>query len=275
MEVEDASGKWQVRVVPNKYPAVSLDQQGYVPSGTSALGRAPQPPVGTHEVLIESPRHIQDITELSIAELARLLRVYRQRLRDWSTDSRIQYATVFKNVGIAAGASLEHIHSQLLALPDIPPVIASELAGSQRYFAEQEACIFCGLIDEELAHGERLVVEADSFVAFCAFAGRQPYETWIFPRVHSASFEHLSDPETESLANILQQVVQRLQRQLAPLSYNLLLHSAPFRQLHADSYHWHFELVPRSTQRAGFEWGTGMFINPLAPERAAARLRVE
>ncbi len=279
LQTAGASGQWQVRVVPNKYPAVSLGHEGFLPPEVSALGVAPQPPEGAHEVFIESPRHIQDITELSIAELTLVLQAYRERLRFWSSDERIQHATVFKNVGLVAGASLEHIHSQLVAVPNIPPVMVAELESSQRYYADKQACIFCQLIDEELTHRERLVIDAGSFVAFCAYAGRQPYETWILPRKHSASFEHLSDADIESLAKILQQVVGRLQAQLSPLSYNLILHTAPFRQSVAKSdisqcWHWHFELVPRSTTLAGFEWGTGMFINPLSPERAAARLCV-
>lgn len=279
LETAGASGEWQVRVVPNKFPAVSLGQQKFAQPKISALGMLPRSPDGAHEVFIESPQHVQDITELSIAELTLVLQAYRERLRFWSTDERIQHATIFKNVGIAAGASMEHIHSQLVGLPSIPPVVAAETESSQRYYADKQACIFCQLIDEELAHRERLVVDTGSFVAFCAYAGRQPYETWILPREHSASFEYLSDADTVSLANILQQVVGRLQTQLSPLSYNLILHTAPFRQQYADGdinqyWHWHFELVPRSTTLAGFEWGTGMFINPLSPERAAARLNV-
>ncbi len=226
-------------------------------------------PLGDHEVIIESPRHVQDITELSLDELARVLRVYRQRLRDWSGDDRIEYVSIFKNVGVAAGASLEHVHSQLIALPDVPPVMIAELASAEYYFAKHRQCIFCQLIEEELSHRNRLVFENESFVAFCAYAGRQPYETWIFPREHEARFERLSDEASLQLATLIQQLVRSLRLRLSPLSYNLMLHTSPFRQDAADYYHWHFELVPRSTQLAGFEWGTGMFINPLSPERAA------
>lgn len=277
-EVVDADGQWQVRVVPNKFPAVAFDENNFSSTGFSALQSVPQIPMGAHEVLIESPRHVQDITELSCAELALVLQVYRDRLRHWSTDKRIKHVTLFKNVGNAAGASLEHIHSQLVALPDVPPVMAVELQAAEQYFDEQVICIFCHLLSEETTRGERLVCYDESFVAFCAYAGRQPYETWILPRKHTAHFEEITDPETESLALMLQEVVRRLQKQLAPLSYNLLLHTAPSGHLlsgcpYDECYHWHFELVPRSTQLAGFEWATGMHINPLSPERAAARLR--
>ena len=279
MEVAGADDEWQVRVVPNKYPAVALEQKNEQQSEAFILGVAPQPPEGSHEVFIESPRHVRDITELSTAELALVLQAYRERLRFWSADKRIEHVTIFKNVGVAAGASLEHLHSQLVALPGLSPVMAAELERTRRYYAKHQTCIFCQLLEEELSHRKRLVLDAGPFVAFCAYAGRQPYETWILPRKHSANFEQLTDAETVALAEVLQQIVERLQAQLSPLSYNLILHTAPFRPIHADdnitqAWHWHFELVPRSTELAGFEWGTGMHINPLAPERAAARLSV-
>ncbi len=262
-------------MIPNKYPAVTLGLSDILPPASSALGVVSQLPAGAHEVFVESPRHIQDIWELSVDELVQVFQAYRERLRFWSTDERICHASIFKNVGLAAGASLEHIHSQLLALPDIPPAIATELVGARRYYDEHHRCVFCQLLDEELTHRQRLVVDTGSFVAFCAYAGRQPYETWILPRKHSASFEQLSDTDTRTLAEILLQVVERLRGQLSPLSYNLLLHTAPFRTTATDCYHWHFELVPRSTTLAGFEWGAGMHINPLSPERAAGRLYVK
>ena len=272
MEAVDAGGQWQVRVVPNKFPAVALRGSDFSPSGAPVVDATALAPDGAHEVFIESPQHVQDITQLSAPELAIGLRVYRDRLRFWSNDDRIRQVSIFKNVGVRAGASLEHIHSQLVAFPEVPPLLAAELQSSHHYFSNHRRCIFCELIKQELAHGQRLVHVGDEFVACCAFAGRQPYETWILPRQHAADYADLTDDQSESLSVVLQRVVQALQAELNPLSYNLILHSAPCRQ-QRDDYHWHFELVPRSTQLAGFEWGTGMHINPLAPERAAARLR--
>jgi len=274
-EAAGSSGQWQVRVVPNKYPAVTLGQHPYVRPDTSAFGQVPQSPDGAHEVLIESPRHIQDITEQTVQELALVLQVYRDRLRHWSADERIQHATLFKNVGVAAGASLEHIHSQLIALPAAPPAMIAELQASQHYYSVHQTCIFCQLLSEELTHRKRFVAETGPFVAFCAYAGRQPYETWIMPQEHAANFEQLADGDLEALAILLQEVVRRLHAQLDPLSYNLILHTAPFYEIDSAHYHWHFELIPRCTRFAGFEWGAGIHINPLAPERAAARLRAE
>ena len=273
LEVSDTSGDWQVRAVPNKYPAVSLDQVAVPLQGSSVLESVAQPSFGAHEVIIESPRHVQDITELSSEEFARVLRVYRQRLRDWSSDERIEYVHIFKNVGVAAGASLEHVHSQLVALPDIPPAMLAELASAEYYWSKHRRNIFSQLVEEELSHRQRFVAEDESFVAFCAYAGRQPYETWILPREQQACFQDLDDDESSRLSILLRKLVSSLQKRLSPLSYNLVLHTSPTQKEVSEFYRWHLELIPRSTQLAGFEWGTGMHINPLSPERAAEILR--
>jgi len=281
LEIRDGEGGWQVRVIPNLYPAVSLDCSkifGDNPEGKASVEKSSsilssQPGYGTHEVFIESPRHIRDITELSHEELTQVLLVYRDRLQHWSEDQRMQHVTVFKNVGYAAGASLEHVHSQLVALPFVPEVIANEIRGAKHFFERERTCIFCRLLQEELEKGERLVSEEGPFVAFCAFAGRQPFETWILPKQHASRFEQLTNDEAPVLASLLQQVVRRLQNQLEPLSYNLILHSAPLGDQISDSYHWHLEIIPRTTQLAGIEWGVGVPINPMLPERAAKMLR--
>lgn len=257
-------GPWQVRVIPNKYPAVRFDP--------AEVGSGAELPFGAHEVIVESPRHLQDVTELSTDELTTVLGVYRDRLRHWSEDDRLRHATVFKNVGFAAGASLEHVHSQLVALPFIPAAIEAELEGSRRYHQTHGECIHCRLLAEELQLGDRLVAQQGSFAAFCAYAGRQPYETWLLPQEHSAQFHELADGDLAAFASLLQHVLGRL-RQLGELSYNLVLHTLPFHSEEAVLYHWHWELIPRTSHLAGLEWGTGVYINPLSPERAARRLR--
>ncbi len=271
-EVLGEGGNWQVRVIPNLYPAVSLDCN-HATEENSSQTSSTQPAYGAHEVIIESPRHIQDITELSIDELAGVLLVYRDRLRHWSRNKTMRHATLFKNVGYAAGASLEHIHSQLVTLPFVPEVIAREMLGAKQFYDREGTCIFCRLLQEERAQGERLVSEVGPFIAFCAYAGRQPFETWIFPSSHALHFYQLSDAEAFPLASLLQQVVLRLQTQLKPLSYNLVLHTAHFGEQTSAAYHWHLEIIPRTAQLAGFEWGAGVHINSLSPEHAAKRLR--
>lgn len=259
-EVRDAEGRWQVRVVPNKYPAVA--------SRAGADG-----PLGAHEVIIESPDHVAEVVDLPPAQFATVLGVYRDRLRHWAASGAFRHGIVFKNSGSAAGASIEHVHSQLIALPYVPELVQAELASTERFHAETRSCLFCELVEREQSAGERLILRRDGYVAFCAYAGRQPYETWLLPERHAARFELTSDDELAALAGVLQDVLGRLHAQTDTLAYNLILHTAPWDGGHDASYHWHWELVPRSSQLAGFELGAGVYINPVSPERAAQNLR--
>ncbi len=273
-EVPDQQGGWRVRVIPNKYPAVRMDAE----AGDRSERNTPSPVVpqasfGAHEVIVESPRHLRDFDEMTVNELATVLGVYRDRFRHWATDSRLRHATLFKNVGFAAGASLEHIHSQLVALPFVSDEVEAEIECAGRYFQEHGECIFCRLLADERRLATRWVAEVGSFAAFCAYAGRQPYETWLLPTEHAAQFHEIADSDIESLATLLRQVLSRLQQRLSPLSYNLILHTSPFENAQGAAYHWHWELIPRTSHLAGLEWGTGVHINSLSPERAAHLLR--
>lgn len=252
----DAQGQWLVRVVPNKYPIATAS-----PSREGSFG--------AHEVIIESPSHVRELTDLSLDQFARVLRMYRDRIRRWAATGEMRHALVFKNSGPAAGASLEHIHSQLVAVPFVPQGVQAELEGAAAHYAATGRCIYCDLVTA----AERVVLDERGFVAFTAFAGRQPYETWLLPRQHRAQFDALTDGESHDLAAVLMAIVRRLQAVVPGVAYNLLLHTGPFDGDHADSYHWHWELIPRLTQLAGFEWGAGGHINPVSPERAAAQLR--
>jgi UDPglucose--hexose-1-phosphate uridylyltransferase len=258
--VLDDAGQWQVRVVPNKYPAVSWD------AATPAA-------FGAHEVIIESPRHIADVIELDTPQFAAVLGVYRDRLRHWAADGRLRHAIVFKNSGSAAGASLQHVHSQLIALPYVPAAVQAEIDGAGRFYAAHGRCAFCDLIERELRAGARLVQQSHGYVALSAYAGRQPYETLILPASHAARFDELDDDALLGLTQILLDLLRRLNAQGDRLAYNLILHTAPFDAAHARAYHWHWELIPRTAQWAGFELGAAVYINPVAPERAAQNLR--
>lgn len=259
-EVRDAEGPWQVRVVPNKYPAVASRAGAHAP-------------LGVHEVIIESPDHVAEVVDLAPAQFATILGVYRDRLRHWSDSGAFRHGIVFKNSGSAAGASIEHVHSQFIALPYVPELVQTELASAERFYVEARSCLFCELVEREQLAGERLVLRRDGYVAFCAYAGRQPFETWILPDRHAARFEMTSDDELAALASVLQDLLRRLHAQTDSLAYNLMLHTAPWDGGHDASYHWHWELVPRSSQLAGFELGAGVYINPVSPERAAQNLR--
>jgi UDPglucose--hexose-1-phosphate uridylyltransferase len=272
----DARGNWRVRVVPNKYPAVSPTASAVVETAGVRMHDSTAA-FGAHEVIIETPDHVTELAELGADQLAVVLAMYRDRLRHWSTDGRLRHATVFKNSGFAAGASLTHIHSQLVALPYVPPAVQAELEGAARWQAVHGQCVFCEIFERERNGGPRLVLEQSGFVAICPYAARQPFEIWVLPTRHAARFEQLDDAGLGPLAAILQELTRRLATQCRrrgyPLAYNLILHTSPFDDSHAAAYHWHWELIPRTTHLAGLEWGAGVFINPVSPERAAQELR--
>ena len=267
--------KWLVRVVPNKFPAVTNE---VVPCATCqplALTPVPAtvPGFGCHEVIIESPRHVASLSELTGNEVELVFRAYRERILYLKADGRYRYVQIFKNVGPAAGASLEHLHSQLLALPGVPEVVAQELTSCDEYFRENRRSLISDLIEREQAAGTRMVAQTDRFLAFCPYASRFPYEVWIAPRRQASRFELAKDGELGELAGLAREVVSRIECAAGKIAYNYFLHTRPFDTPAEDHYHWHIEIIPRLTKVAGFEWSTGCFINPYPPESAAAHLR--
>jgi UDPglucose--hexose-1-phosphate uridylyltransferase len=229
--------------------------------------------VGVHEVIVETPDHGARMGSLSVAAVADILRAYQDRLLALRQDPRLEYGMVFKNHGAAAGASLEHPHSQLIALPIVPEMVQEELAGATRYHRMKKRCAWCDVVRQERRDGVRLVLDADGFLALSPFAPRVPFETWVLPGTHQAAFEDIGSEEVEGLAGLLRELMARLERLLGDPPYNWILHTAPFRAGAGGLFHWHFELMPRLTPVAGFEWGTGLFINPTPPEEAARFLR--
>jgi UDPglucose--hexose-1-phosphate uridylyltransferase len=264
-----------VRVVPNKYPAVRHDANGPVRNelfGTRVSAN------GVHEVIIECPQHAASLTDLNDDQVRLTWTAYRDRLSEHALDSRWKYGQVFKNVGSAAGASIEHTHSQLIVLPHVPSDIATELASCQKYHQAHGRGLLGDILTQELAAGERIVAESDRFVAFCPFASRFPYETWILPRRPAPRFQRSSvgspsDDDLGELGKFVQKLLTRMESVLNRPAYNFFLHTAPFDSAPYDYYHWHVEVFPRVTKAAGFEWSTGYFINPVSPEEAAATLR--
>lgn len=266
---------WLVRVVPNKFPAVTTDE-AVCPSCLPLGGdehSADIPGFGRHEVIIESPRHVASLAELTPDEAEQVFHAYRDRMLTLKAEGQYRYVQIFKNVGPAAGASLEHVHSQLVALPGVPEVVAQELASCRDYFAQHGRPLLADTIEQELAAGERIVATTEHFVAFCPRAGRFPYETWLLPRQSNPSFEITQTGELGELSRLMQDLIGRIERTAGCTAYNCVLHSQPFDTPADDHYHWHIEIIPRTTKIAGFEWGTGCYINPLPPEAAAAHLR--
>ena len=185
----------------------------------------------------------------------------------------MRYILLFKNHGGPAGATLEHPHSQLIALPIVPAFVREEIDGARRHYAQKERCVFCDIVHQELTTGTRVILENADMVAIAPYAPRFPFETWLVPRRHGSRFEEAPQHEYESLARLLKALLLRVNRALESPSYNLIVHTSPFSEDTGEFYHWHLELMPRLTKVAGFEWGTGLYINPTSPEEAARVLR--
>ncbi|MEZ6135051.1 MAG: DUF4921 family protein [Pirellulaceae bacterium] len=294
---------WRVRVVPNKFPAVqavnavasfSAGREPHVlPNSASSTAietndhSASLAGVnlfrrrelsGAHEVIIESPQHLQSISQLDRETINLVFQAYRDRLAFWLSECDQAYAVVFKNVGLDAGASLFHTHSQLIAT-DVLPTDIDRVTQRMELFAERESvCLFCRMLEDELEHAVRVVEETRKFVAFCPFASRLPSLITVLPKTHQSAFEALSDSSIAELSWLTHRLVRRIEKCYPDAAYNLVIHTAPrlsqcsVQQL-ADIFHWRMELFPRLTTVAGFEWGSDCYINPLAPETAASALR--
>ncbi|MBI1798489.1 MAG: galactose-1-phosphate uridylyltransferase [Candidatus Eisenbacteria bacterium] len=264
---------WEVRVVPNKFPALqiegSLDRKG---EGLYDKMNG----VGAHEVVIETPDHRAELADLPAEHVAQVLIAYRERMVDLHRDRRFRYVLIFKNHGAQAGATLEHSHTQLIATPIIPRILQEELDGSRRYYELKERCVFCDIVAQETAenNGRRVVSTSERFVALEPFAPRFPFETWILPRRHDAAYQIVEDEaEIMDLAHMLKDVLMRLNRALDRPPYNFVIHTSPVSDGDLEYYHWHIEIMPKLTRVAGFEIGSGFYINPTPPEDAAPFLR--
>ena len=276
---------WRVRVVPNKYPAVVsgdvppvLLDNSFIRTGGKANG------IGLHEVIIDTVRHVVSVAELTPSEIADMLAMYRLRLQTLRTDSRWAYVQIFKNVGAAAGASLPHSHSQLVAIPFLPPALIQMLNRAEQYTCGHQRCFWCDCIQSEIKSSERIVEETEHFVVLCPFVSRFAGEVEIYPKNHESGFDQSNTLVLDELAELFRRTVIRLEKAVSwmqePLAYNIVLNTAPFRYERTEIgigsssfFHWHFSILPSLARAAGFEWGTGLHINPISPEQAARRLR--
>jgi UDPglucose--hexose-1-phosphate uridylyltransferase len=262
--------KWLLRVIPNKFPVLQVEGElGRVGEGIYDRMNG----LGAHEVIIESPFHNKPLAALEVPAIEEVLKAYHVRYVDLKRDIRLRYVLVFRNQGEAAGASVAHPHSQLIALPIVPKRVQQELDGARRHYEYKERCIFCDILRQELADGSRVVLENEGFVVLSPYAARLPFETWIVPKVHQSSYEDISGDQFRSLARILKNLLLRLARVLKDPPYNYMIHTAPLQNGARDSYHWHIEVIPKLTKVAGFEWGSGLYVNPTAPEDATVFLR--
>jgi UDPglucose--hexose-1-phosphate uridylyltransferase len=261
---------WTVRVVPNKFPALGIEGD-LDRTGEGLFDRMNG--VGAHEVIVETPDHNGTLAQLGEKALEEVLFAFRDRMLDLKNDKRFRYILIFKNHGDAAGASLEHTHSQLIALPIVPKHVREEVDNSKRYYGEKERCIFCDMIRQEREEGVRVIAETPDFIAFAPYAPRFPFEVWLLPKQHSSSFENNQTPVFASLARTLKDCLMRQEAVLNNPAYNLMLHTSPIGEESNPHYHWHIEIIPKLTKVAGFEWGSGFYICPTPPEESARFLR--
>ena len=261
---------WSLRVVPNKFPALGIE--GTMNRQGEGLYDKMNG-IGAHEVIIETPEHQHTMATMPVRGVEDVLWAYRDRILDLKKDRRFKYALIFKNHGDAAGASLEHTHSQLIALPVVPKLVREELTSAKEYYGYKERCIFCDIIRQEMEDGVRVIAENESFITIAPYAPRFPFEMCIVPKVHQSAFEESQKHEFGHLAAMLKDMLSRLDRVLDFPAYNHIIHTSPIPDASNDYYHWHLEIMPKLTKMAGFEWGTGFYINPTPPEESARFLR--
>ena len=271
---------WRVRVVPNKFPALSM--QGDLDSHAVGMFDALNG-VGAHEVVIEHPEASWDMADAKPAEMAEVLDAYIQRNIALSNDERFRYVLTFRNAGTSAGASINHPHSQIIALPIIPKQTRDQLEVARNHYRLKRRSIFGDLVRQELESGARVVESNQHFVVLCPYASRFPFEMQIFPMRQQHDFTRMNDDEKAALSEMLPRALKRIKVALGNPSYNMMLQTAPVTKARAGSpdywgtieqdFCWRIDILPRLTQVAGFEWGTGVYINPVAPEQAAQFLR--
>lgn len=264
------TGAWQVRAFPNKFAALAAE--GNLVRRIDGLKRTISG-VGVHEVIVESPSHNTTLALMTDADVESVIAACLDRYSKVFADHRVEAVTLFKNHGAAAGTSLVHPHMQLIGTPVIPTEVRERLEWALRFYDDNGACIFCATLDSELRDQTRLIAENKHFVAFIPFAALSPFHMWIYPRRHCASFGYITHDEISSLARILRTVQRKLYYGLNDPDFNLVLRTAPKESNHIRYYHWYVSIVPRITKAAGFELGSGMFINVSPPEKSAEFLR--
>jgi UDPglucose--hexose-1-phosphate uridylyltransferase len=261
---------WRVRVVPNKFSA-------FVPTTTSQRRRedifVSVDAYGHHEVIIEGPDHDRHLGLMDDSEIRNVLGAYKTRYESLRADSRVKLILLFRNHGRSAGTSLTHPHSQLVATPIIPLHIRQRHAEAIRHYDDTNECLYCEFLEAELGAGKRVVLQSDGFAAVHPFASQVPFETWIIPKLHNPSFGNVSSEELDDLSGVLGKVLRAFNDGMGNPDYNLIVHTAPIEDEHKPYFLWHIEIRPRFTTIAGFELGTGIFINTALPEETAPYFR--
>ena len=265
-------GRWQTRVVPNKFPALTPNGN---PSRLSKGIYLAMPGYGRHEVIIESSLHNQDVAKMSAEEVGIIIETYHKRYVDLIRQKKHMMVIIFRNHGLRAGTSLRHPHSQLIATSMVPQYIRWREEEAQRYFDEWGRCVYCDILAFEAKEQRRVIMDNNSFLAFIPFAAEVPFEIWIMPRRHQADFGSISDEEKPDLASTLQDVLVRLDKKLRDPDYNYIINTCARYRAGEPQLHWYLQIRPRLTTQAGFEIGSGISINPSIPEEDAAFLNKE
>ncbi len=268
------SADWELRIIPNKYPALERAADG---ENHDFHYYASRVGYGVHEVII-TRRHNEPVALQSAGLLERTLLLFQRRMRELGQDERLSYVSVFHNHGHDAGGSLVHPHYQLMAVPLVPPHVHAEVAGAGAYFAERGTDVYGDIIGEECKSRERLVTETDHFAVVSAYASRSPFETWVVPKRQVARFEEATPDEIRHLAQLLKLTLGQLHTKLNDPPLNFYIHTLPLKGRGRPSYdersfRWHLTIFPRITIWAGFEYATGIPVNPVSPETTAQFLR--
>ena len=269
-EKKDSSGAWSIRVIPNNNPYLKVE----TPLQRKSIGIFDYVTgMGANEVIIETPKHNLDIDTMPLNAVADVIKTYADRINDLKNDTRLEYVLIFKNRGKRAGGHIEHAHSQLMALPVIPKKVQEEVDSAEAYFKLKKHCVYCDLVANEIQMKDRVVVENASFLCVTPFASRLPFEMWIIPKRHDSHFGNINNDEIQGLSEILKDSLRRMNKALSFPAYNYIIHTSPQKAGSLEHYHWHVEIVPRIKSLAGFEWGSGFYINPTLPEETAGYLR--
>ncbi len=257
-------------MVPNKFPAL-------IPTGNVKRMQFDEflrymDGVGSHEIVIESPDHNTSMATMDQKQVEEIFLAYKERYSVLKKDTRFEMILIFKNHGREAGTSIRHPHSQIIAMPITPIHIRHYIEEAMRYFDDNGECVYCEVLKKEQKK-ERMILETDNFVAFVPFAARSPFEIWVLPRKHYSSYECISAADTKELGFVMKQVLGKLYKSLKDPAYNFMILSAPCHEEDLEYFHWHIQIVPRVAQVAGFEMGSGIYINTVIPEEAAKFLR--
>ncbi|GAB4155010.1 MAG: galactose-1-phosphate uridylyltransferase [Planctomycetaceae bacterium] len=266
-----ADNHWLTRVIPNKFPALQIEEN--VLRVSDAQGFQRMGGCGAHEVIIESPSHTTILAHQSIEQIERVLRMAQRRFLDLLRDKRFQAVIIFKNHGEGAGTSLAHPHWQVIATPVVPRTLRLKHFEAAQSFDRTGRCLYCVLLERELEAATRVVAANEDFVAICPYASHLPFETWIVPRYHQSSFGRVNGDHITALASLLKDVLFRLHLALDNPDFNLTIDTAPRGDEEEEYFLWHLRILPRLSTPAGFEMGSGMFINTVLPEEAANFLR--